>query len=185
MSSDLNVYMKVLPPFVGKYIFSFLIPDAESVEFGDYKRTKRDDSGYCLKYEVAFCGNRLLENLRGRYLSRIKKANGKHRYYLTTEHNAHICQGCGMDGCRSEYCRGGWEDEKWYSSKYVGKDLENAMCALLLSVLDKPPPVKSFSLRNSFVVSTACAENLSIPTLVTSVSLRLRNCPLVPRSLRE
>jgi hypothetical protein len=36
-----------------------------------------------------------------------------------------------MDGCRSEYCRGGWEDEKWYSSKYVGKDLENALFKLL------------------------------------------------------
>ena len=131
MSTDLNVYMKMLPQFVGKYIFSFLIPEVDTVEFGDYKRTKREYSGYCLKYEVAFCGNRLLENFRGRYLSRIKKANGKHRYYLTTEHNAHICQGCGMDGCRSEYCRGGWEDEKWYSSKYVGKDLENALFKLL------------------------------------------------------
>jgi hypothetical protein len=140
MSTELDLYMKKIPTFVGKYIFSFLIPDPESVEFGDYKRTRRDDSGYCLKYDVAFRGNILLENFKGMYLSRIKKTTGKHRYYLTTEHYAHICQGCGMEGCRSLYCRGGWEYDKWYESKYVGKDLENAMCALLLSVLDKPQP---------------------------------------------
>ena len=34
--------------------------------------------------------------------------------------------------------------------------------------------IHTFSLRNSFVVSTACAENPSIPTLVTS----LLNCPI-------
>ncbi len=134
MSTELDLYMKKIPTFVGKYIFSFLIPDTESIEFGDYKRTRRDDSGYCLKYEVAFCGNRLLENFKGMYLSRIKKATGKHRYYLTTEHYAYICQGCGMDGCRSEYCRGVWEYEKWYESKYIGKDLGDALFKLFLNV---------------------------------------------------
>ena len=68
------------------------------------------------------------------YLSRIKKANGKHRYYLTTETETHCCQGCGMDGCRSEFCRGGWEYEKWYESQYVGKELDNALLKLFLNV---------------------------------------------------
>jgi hypothetical protein len=133
-TTDIDLYMKKLPPFIGKYIFSFLIPDADSVEFGDYRRTQRDNSGYCLRYEVAFYDNRLLENYRGIYLSRILKKNGKHRYYLTTECHIRICQGCGSDWCRSNYCKGSWDYEKWYESKYVGKELENAMCSLFLGV---------------------------------------------------
>ena len=132
--NQFELRIKNLPPFIGKFIFSFLIPDEDSIEFGDYRRTLRDNSGYCLKYEVAFCGNLLLENFRGMYLSRIKKANGKHRYYLTTETETHCCQGCGMDGCRSEFCRGGWEYEKWYESQYVGKELDNALLKLFLNV---------------------------------------------------
>jgi hypothetical protein len=134
MSSQLDVYINNLPPFIGKYIFSFLIPDEDSVEFGDYRRTLRDNSGYCRRYEVAFNRNQLLENFRGMYLSRILKKNGKHRYYLTTEKHTHYCQGCGMEWCRSLYCRGGWEYEKYYESKYVGNDLTNALFKLLLDV---------------------------------------------------
>lgn len=133
-TTQLDLHINNLPPFIGKYIFSFLIPDEDSIEFGSYKKTQRDNSGYSLRYEVAFYDNRLLENFRGLYLSRIKKANGKHRYYLTTECQTHYCQGCGMEGCRSEYCRGGWEYEKWYESKYVGRELENALFKLLLNV---------------------------------------------------
>ena len=134
MTNQLDVYIKRLPPFIGKFIFSFLIPDTKSIEFGDYRKTMRDNYGYSLRYEVAFYDNSLLENFMGMYLSQIKKKNGKHRYYLTKEYETHCCQGCGMDGCRSNYCRGGWEYEKTYDSKYVGKDLENALCALFLNV---------------------------------------------------
>ena len=134
MSNQLDIYMKRLPPFIGKFIFSFLIPDQESIEFGDYRRTLRDNYGYSLRYEVAFRDNCLLENFKGIYLSRIKKNNGKHRYYLTTENATYYCQGCGMEGCRSEYCRGGWEYDKTYDSKYVGKDFENALLILILNL---------------------------------------------------
>jgi hypothetical protein len=132
--TEFDLYMNKVPKCVGRYIFSFLIPDESSIEFGDYGKTQRDNSIYSLRYEVAFCGNRLLENFKGIYLSRILKKNGKHRYYLTTEKETHYCQGCGMEGCRSEYCRGGWEYEKWYESKYVGKNLENALFKLFLNV---------------------------------------------------
>jgi|LauGreDrversion4_2_1035121.scaffolds.fasta_scaffold01618_10 hypothetical protein len=134
MTTELDVYMKMIPKCVGRYIFSFLIPNEESVEFGDYGQTQRDSSGYSRRYEVAFYDNRLLENFRGLYLSRIKKTNGQHRYYLTTEKTTYYCNGCGSESCRSEYCRGGWEYDKWYESKYVGKELDNALFKLLLNV---------------------------------------------------
>ena len=134
MSTELDIYMEKIPKFVGRYIFSFLIVDPKSVEFGEYQLSLRKKLGYSLKYEVAFHSGKLLENFRGIYLSRIWKKNEKHRYYLTTETERHYCQGCGMEGCRSEYCRGGWEHEMWYESKYVGKDMENALFKLFLNV---------------------------------------------------
>ena len=39
-----------------------------------------------------------------------------------------------MEGCRSLYCRGGWEYDKWYESKYIGKELGDALFKLFLNV---------------------------------------------------
>ena len=135
MTTELDIYMKMIPKFVGRYIFSFLIVVPESIEFRDYRRTLiANNYRHSLKYEVAFKDNRLLENFMGVYLSRIWKKNGKHRYYLTTEKYENYCQECGIEGGRSEYCRGRCENEKWYDSKYAGKDIENALVLLFLNV---------------------------------------------------
>jgi len=131
MSDQLIKHIERLPQFIGKYIFTYLIPEPEAIEFGDYRQTQRDWEGYSFRYEVAFLNNVLLENTRGIYLSRIRKNNGKHRYYLTGETGTRYCNGCGIEGCCSEYCRGGWEYETYYESQYIGKDLKTALCTLM------------------------------------------------------
>lgn len=65
-------------------IFSYLIPDPNSIEFRkEYRRS--NSNTYSPKYEVAFYRNKKILNDNDHYLSRIAKKNGKHRYYLSRE----------------------------------------------------------------------------------------------------
>lgn len=65
-------------------IFSYLIPDPNSIEFRkEYRRS--NSNTYSPKYEVAFYRNKKIMNDNDHYLSRIAKKNGKHRYYLSRE----------------------------------------------------------------------------------------------------
>lgn len=108
---------------VGREILSFLIPESKNVIFQRYS-TNGYNNAYSPKYERAFVNNKLVCNDDGLYLSRISKKNGKHRYYITeviideneVEHN---------DRTVSVYY---YE----YLSKYVGKNLETALLALLV-----------------------------------------------------
>ena len=143
----LNYYIKNLPPFIGKEILKFLIPDKQAIEFVEHHKTRND--GYSLRYEYALRFGKMVENWKGMYLSRIPKKNGAHRYYITSVEVAHYCQGCGMEGCRSEYCRGGWEDETYYDSKYVGKDIEYALYALMFNVDDQPNAAKFLKIEEN------------------------------------
>jgi hypothetical protein len=173
--TPLERFMKRLPPYIGKEIFKFLIPDPNTIRFFNCEKTRQQqqyDSAYNLKYEKAFrdivvccgvsccfsksCNDKLkiivpVENQKGVFLSRIPKKNGKHRYYLTNQIETHYCQGCGMEGCRSEYCRGGWETDTIYKSVYVGKDMENALYELMMNNILKPAADKREPTNNKKV----------------------------------
>jgi hypothetical protein len=103
---------------VGREILSFLIPDSKHVTFERHS-TNSYSSNNSSRYERAFVNNKLVQNKKGLYLSRISKKNGKHRYYITkvtideneVEYN---------DSTITVYYRE-------YSSNYIGKNLEHAL----------------------------------------------------------
>ena len=142
MEKTLDYYIARLPQFIGKEIFKYIIYDADKITFNNNKyQDYIKYASYSLKYEVAYRFNSVVENLEGIYLSRIPKKNEKHRYYLTHEKEYRYCQGCGNDGCCSYSCRGGWDYDCIYHSKYVGKDMQNAL--LELSFTQQLVPAKS------------------------------------------
>ena len=166
--TPLERFMKRLPPYIGKEIFKFLIPELNKIYFLNCDPLARR---YSLNYEKAFmskigCGGICcsknncklsqivpVENQKSVFLSRIPKKNGKHRYYLTNKIETHYCQGCGMEGCRSEYCRGGWETDIIYKSVYVGKDMEKALYELMMNndsnpTADKREPTNNKKVSN-------------------------------------
>lgn len=120
MSNTLDQHIETLPPFIGKEIFGFIIPDPSSVTFVPTHS----------KYETATIDNKKVDNNKGMFLSRIPKKNGRHRYYLTLEVVIDsYCTGCGNEKCYSYYC-GGTVYDYGFVSKYVGKDLHNALFEL-------------------------------------------------------
>lgn len=106
-----------------------------NIQFRQYTKYQVSELKKRTDVEVAFLGDGsdIVENSSGVYLSRISQKNGKHRYYLTREFEEYICNGCGTEDCRSRSCRGGWERNHYFQSKYVGKDLNAALDELLLS----------------------------------------------------
>jgi hypothetical protein len=103
---------------IGKEILSFLIPDSKHVIFERHS-TNAFNTNNSSRYERAFVNNKLVQNKKGLYLSRISKKNGKHRYYITkvtideneVEYN---------DSIITVYYHE-------YSSNYIGKNLEHAL----------------------------------------------------------
>jgi hypothetical protein len=76
-----------------KYPFKSILPTDE-----DYP------SAYSKKYETAFLnGEQLVNRKREKFLSRIPKKNGKHRYYITTVRQIHGRCGLGMDDCQCKF----------------------------------------------------------------------------------
>jgi hypothetical protein len=60
-------------------------------------------------------------------LSRIQKKENVFRYYITKESYNQVCEGCGSNSCHSQFCRGGYCHEYYYSAQYIGKDVVKAM----------------------------------------------------------
>ena len=112
----------------------FIISDSSSIDFRKYSVYSCNDV-YSPKYDVAFLDDAPIKNDKGFYLSRICKKNGKHRYYITQEHEIYTCNGCGKEGCCSRYCRGGLDYNYYYVSKYVGKNIDSALTDLLKAVV--------------------------------------------------
>jgi hypothetical protein len=128
MNKTLDYYISRLPPYIGKEIFTYIIPDSKSIVFKHYYRLNSDT--YSEKYTFAFINTNVIKNQKRIYLCRINKKNGKHRYYLTQEYEICICQGCGGKKCRSPFCRGGFYYHYYLNSKYVGKNIEKALLEL-------------------------------------------------------
>lgn len=122
MTKSLDYYIGRLPPYIGKEIFKFVMPDANTITF----RENYNPSGaynYSNKYKVAFIGNKPLKNDDGKYLSLLMTKNGKHRYYITEEYEISTCNGCGSLKCHSDYC-GRDFTENFVRSKYISKDID-------------------------------------------------------------
>ena len=120
MTNHLDQYIEKQPGFIGQEIFGFIIPDPSLVTFV---------STYS-NYETAVIDNKTVQNKKGIFLSRIPKKNGKHRYYLSHETVTHsYCTGCGNEKCYSDYC-GRTVYDYGFVSKYIGKDLHNALFEL-------------------------------------------------------
>jgi hypothetical protein len=125
-NKNLIDYIADLPPYLGREIFSFLILDENMINFVEcipeaYK------TNYSKKYQLARnLKNYVLFN-NGFYLSRIYKKNLRHRYYLTTKIVIVVCSSCGSSICMNPYCSGPLEDEEYYMSKYIGKNLNKAL----------------------------------------------------------
>ena len=100
-----------------------------SIMFSKYYPSMAHETNYSDVYEIAkrVSDNVIHKNDQGNMLSRIPKKNGKHRYYLTTETQIRTCDGCGSTRCLSQYCRGGFSYEYYYTSIYLGKDLDEIL----------------------------------------------------------
>jgi hypothetical protein len=135
--------IKLLPEHISFEVLEYLYPDVNTINF--IKKNYND------KYEIAHDKNNNYISRQIDYifdygfiksqtlglwsqsnymLSRIPKKSGSHRYYITTRIDTRICQGCGSDNCYSMYCRGGFDYKSYYSSKYIGKSLINAIIIL-------------------------------------------------------
>ena len=152
-------YIRELPPFIGKEIFMFILPNSEFIEFKkiteldnvlhgkkcEFLYGKICEVSYGNKYEVAFFnGQKIVNKKSGKFLSRISKKNGKHRYYITVMRR--VCDNCKLDfsKCKCKcYCAQYLEDYGKmeicaacntciiYNSLYVGKDIGKALIELL------------------------------------------------------
>jgi hypothetical protein len=129
---SLECFIKNLPPYIGKEIFAFLIPDSRNINFRKYAKYGFCGS-YSPRYDAAFVKDQVIKNKTGTYLSMINKKNGKHRYYLTDENETSYCHCCGEEGCCSKYCRGRVEYYHSFTSRFVGKDIDKALIELMLT----------------------------------------------------
>jgi hypothetical protein len=112
-----------LPIEIKKEITTFLIPESNNIIFNTISSNSYL-SNYSSRYEKAFIGNKIVQNNKGMFLSRISKKNNKHRYYITK---------LIIDTIESEYNDSVININYYeYNSKYVGKNIDEALIKLLL-----------------------------------------------------
>ena len=112
-----------LPREIKREISTFLIPATKNIIFNTISSNSYV-SNYSSRYEKAFIGNKMVKNDKGIFLSRISKKNNKHRYYLTKEI---------IDTIEVEYNdRIIIQNYYEYKSKYVGKNIDEALIKLML-----------------------------------------------------
>ena len=121
---SINDYMKRIPTEIGNEILSYLIPEPSNIIFcREYP--KSNYNAYSSKYELAYIGNKKIQNKQNHYLSRIWKKNGKHRYYITKE----IVDSIEME-VNDRYLNVYYYE---YFSTFVGKNINYALIRLLFS----------------------------------------------------
>ena len=112
-----------LPIEIRKEITTFLIPASNNIIFNTIKSI-RYVSSYSSRYEKAFIGDKIVQNNKGMFLSRLSKKNKKHRYYITK---------LIIDSMEVEYNDSVINMNYYdYKSIYVGKSIDKALIKLLL-----------------------------------------------------
>jgi len=124
--------IKLLPENLGIEVLLFLNPTIDQIHFNKLNLENIYDSNYSTKYDVAHNKKNKKITNSNKFLSRISKKNGLHRYYITTETITRTCQGCGSSSCKSKFCRGSFDYDHNYTSKYVGKCLVSSLIILLV-----------------------------------------------------
>ncbi len=140
--------INLLPEHISLEVLEFLDPNINLIHFKKKQTNYRYDTNYSDKYDIAYGHDNniickqinyysdsalILGKKPNRYdtsyymLSRIPKKSGANRYYITIEISTRTCQGCGSSSCSSMSCRGAFDYESEYSSKYVGKSLVSAL----------------------------------------------------------
>ena len=115
--------MNSLPIEITREITTFLIPASNNIYFSTISSNSYV-SNYSSRYEKAFIDNKIVKNEKGMFLSRISKKNKKHRYYITKEI---------IDTIEVEYNDRLINQHYYeYKSKYVGKNIDDALIALIL-----------------------------------------------------
>lgn len=142
---SLTCLIHKLPEDIVKGIFNYVIPNSNKVLFRNgyiYKENYEESivTDKHNKYMAAFIDDERLANKEGVYLVRLCKRNiykknkskkdDIHKYYLIKEFKKMYCEGCGVNDCYSQYCRGGFDIEYGLNSKYVGNNLEIALLKL-------------------------------------------------------
>ena len=131
MNKTLDDYIKKLPPYIGKEIFKFIIRDSFNITFHYFDNYK--DYYFSPRLTVACLNSKLIKNKKKTIISRIRKNNGKHRYYLTDNCKISYCTGCGEEYSRRCHgCRGSLHYEYYYKHRYIGKDLDKLLLELYL-----------------------------------------------------
>jgi hypothetical protein len=117
MKKSLNEQLENLPPFLGREIFQFLLPQSSEIYFCV---PPRHNGNYSKKYETAYYEKsyKKVVNNKGYNLSRIVKKNGKIRYYATSRY-AEEEHSCDEFQCAMYYYE--------YESYFIGKDWDTAM----------------------------------------------------------
>ena len=122
--------VKLLPENLGIDVLLFLYPIIDQIHFNKLNLENIYNSNYSTKYDVAHNKKNKKITNSNKFLSRISKKNGLHRYYITR-----TCQGCGSSSCKSKFCRGSFDYDHYYKSKYVGKCLISSLIILLSNSL--------------------------------------------------
>jgi hypothetical protein len=123
----LESFVRSLPAYIGKEIFTFLVPNSSSgITFQDYYTTGWCDN-HSSRYMAAFSDGGVIKNKNGEYLSRIYKKNNRHRYYISKI----VCVMVNEDEYRSNH-RASPEYEDFYRSRYVGKNIDKALLELFM-----------------------------------------------------
>ena len=114
--------MNTLPRELGCEIFSFIVPNSSQIEFRKHNHRSRDS--YNKRCQKAYINGYLLKNKDNKFLSRVCKKNGKHRYYISREF---------IDSIEIEqYDREITIYMYEYTHTYVGKDLNKAILELIV-----------------------------------------------------
>lgn len=136
--------IKRLPEVIELEILSFLIPqNIKFIDFTDcYPIDNISECNYSKRYKVAiYKDNRIYKKsfykshnnycFTNYFLSYIPKKNKKHRYYITKEKIRQVCRKCGTNLCHISCSRGMYDEIIFYTSQYVGLNLNYALIELL------------------------------------------------------
>jgi|TARA_B110000114_G_C15010902_1_gene364744 hypothetical protein len=138
--------LRNLPPYVSSMVVEYLAPLGKiyfRTSWQHYGSSELATCNYSPKYELAYQEDRALSRLlytssdrtdtQTLHLSKISKKNGRHRYYLTFVDEHEECMECGRSRtqCSKRFCDGCQTNELYFSSTYIGTNLEVAIVTFL------------------------------------------------------